>query len=276
MKTRRILFVNSDLAEIERMQQLVRRMGAGVSMASVPSGREALDVLMGAAASQEKPDVIIASSQLPDMSAFELPGIVRKYYSLVNLKFLLLTDRAEPAADDPLEMDGYLLRPLTDDDATAEKLLKLVTPSGKMRLSLLAGTGTALLKQKIMLLTGGWFSAGKIAVGASCALIPGILAVQSLKEGAPHNGNGTAGRNATAMGTTCVPAEEVILPPVEAIVVPVPAQPAVIAAQCEPVPVTTAIAAIDTTVSALFPEPEPVPQEKKSSTGVRPTEQFSR
>jgi CheY-like chemotaxis protein len=185
--SRRIVLINYDPAEIELIQQIINRLSPESSLLTVRSGREALDVLMGSQGMQVKPDLVLASALLPDMSAFELFSIIRKYHSLSNLKFYLLSDRAESmdSSQDPLFVDGYVHRPLSNDKETANKFATLLFPHDKLRLASVGlfaipsgfVNAVAVIKQKLVGLSA--VPATKLAVCASCAIAPCVVAVQS-------------------------------------------------------------------------------------------------
>ncbi len=182
--------MNSEPLEIETMRDVVNRMGGDVELLIAHNGREALDMLMGANPAQGRPNMIVASTLLTDMSAFELFSIVRKYYSLVNLKFLLLTDRASTtdSSNDPFQVDGYLHRPLRADQATVEQLSYYAGGANQTQFALLSGlsfhTGFGSAVKTKLLAIKGMLSATKLlSRGSSIAFVinenPGRFHVSS-------------------------------------------------------------------------------------------------
>jgi CheY-like chemotaxis protein len=100
MTARKILLVNNQAEEVELIQKTIDQFDIPHSLSIAKNAAEALYILMGSSmtASENyfrsrkiRPHAILLTQDLPDMSGLELLGIIRKYYSLKNIKIFLLT-----------------------------------------------------------------------------------------------------------------------------------------------------------------------------------------
>lgn len=195
MKTHGVLLVNFNVEEVESVRKIFKELNLQAALFPVFNGRAALDMLMGSyGPSGVRPDIIMVASQLPDMSSLELLGIIRKYYSLGNIRFYVLADAGEKFEDDPndsLQIGGVLYRPLTADEQTLQVLGSLKTRPEKHRLGLLGALGfppglikgATILKQKLVGMPAAFSGVTKAAMCVSLAIIPGVAAIHSLQKG---------------------------------------------------------------------------------------------
>jgi CheY-like chemotaxis protein len=275
MKSGRILLVNSDPKEVALIKASLESLGLHSSFHWAKDGRAALHVLMGSHGLSEKPNLIIASALLPDMSAFELFSIIRKYHSLIGLKFILLTDRAEYVNPqfDTITVDGYLHRPLKDKRKTKEKLARLFSPDDNLQIAITAviatPTGTSILsvlKQKLTALP--WLMpAAKTVAFAACAVTTAVVVSEGLNED-PQPSFNPAMNEVTTLGATLFESAATInADRPEAVIGEAPA--------LTPATVENETPLFVSEIPLTEPDPEPIIEpdtvvyEKKFSIGVR-------
>ena len=162
-KSKSVLVINSNEAEIEVIRKIFNRIDGNIMVLSVNSGRDALDAIMGGFRGLKKvtltgnpfrPELILIDEELNDMRAFAFLEIIKKYYSLSQIKSYLLAEKINEWQENPhyALVDGFLQRPITDDPQTFEIFNNLV---GKLNQDTIAGTpllglaGASALKGKI-------------------------------------------------------------------------------------------------------------------------------
>jgi CheY-like chemotaxis protein len=192
MTTRKILLINNQAEEVELIQKTLDQSGIPHSLSLAKNASEALYILMGSSitASENyfrsrkiRPHAILLAQDLPDMNGLELLGIIRKYYSLKNIKVFLLTRPGadiDPAIQEQLAITACLtispgaeepvsgferLKSELDTDETSRTFLTLIPLAGNTRRKSLA--------VKSNLLNMGTTSLSKAAIGAAFLLAIG-------------------------------------------------------------------------------------------------------
>lgn len=131
-----ILLVDNAEGNAANIESALREAGMDYTMYVAGSGKNGLSILMGDPyheliapdAVKLKPNLVILSKELGDISALEFLDIVGKYYSLRDRKFLLLSDSltdSERLAYGRSGVSAYLQRPL-DKDQVLKHLKPLV------------------------------------------------------------------------------------------------------------------------------------------------------
>lgn len=211
MKNKTVLLINNNHREGEVIAEILGTMPVVPNLISVENGNEALHTLMGSSVDvdnnvssnkQLRPDIILLDKDLPDMSGYEFLGIVRKYYSLENIKIFVLTSLPTDNLQDLSEkfaIAGYIQRPIENNPATIEnfKLLKAELsndqPSPLFSLLLVKAKFSALvitlkkffLKGKITALKFGTSAGIKIASVLVGLSIIGGAAIYTVNKSVP-------------------------------------------------------------------------------------------
>jgi CheY-like chemotaxis protein len=183
-----ILLINNDYREAEAIRNILGRMIANASLFTVGNGNDALHIIMGGSLYfKGRPDVILLSRNLPDMTACEFLEIMRKYYSLEHIKVFLLsakvTDRDLNLFKN-LGIAGYLQGPFENSPATIAKFkfLKSVLNGSEASTAIFAAMKTkfksglsvlkkSVLKSKVLSLHLGSVTGIKITSCVAAALI---------------------------------------------------------------------------------------------------------
>jgi CheY-like chemotaxis protein len=101
MKTKRILLIADDNSDVEAVREALSGLQVPHTLLIARSGSEALSILMGSSSphmenythtGKVQPHLILLNNELPDMTCLEFMSIMRKYYSLQNIKVHLLSD----------------------------------------------------------------------------------------------------------------------------------------------------------------------------------------
>jgi CheY-like chemotaxis protein len=120
MTTRKILLVNNQAEEVELIQKTLDQSGIPHVLTIARDAAEALYILMGSSVTASenyfrsrkvRPHAILLTQELPDMTGLELLGIIRKYYSLKNIKVFLITRPGaviDPALQEQLAITACL------------------------------------------------------------------------------------------------------------------------------------------------------------------------
>jgi CheY-like chemotaxis protein len=152
MSSKRILLVHHNPEEARELQNNLSRSLADHTIFVSTSGQEALNILMGSSSSHMgnysrsnkiQPDIILLNHELPDMSGIEFLGIMRRYYSLKNIKVFVLVApgyAVETAMLKKLGIEGLLEKPVdfrkTDSPAIAGLMSAMSSDSQKALLTL--------------------------------------------------------------------------------------------------------------------------------------------
>jgi CheY-like chemotaxis protein len=114
MKAKKILLVADDPSDAENVRHALVSLGIPHTLHIVHNGADALATLMGSSSShmenytrtgKVQPDLILLDQTLPDMGCLEFLSIMRKYYSLKNIRVQIL-------AHAPAELDAKLVSSL--------------------------------------------------------------------------------------------------------------------------------------------------------------------
>jgi CheY-like chemotaxis protein len=152
MSPKRILLIHQDPEEAREIQNNLSQSYADHNIFVSTSGKDALYMLMGSSSSHMgnysrsnkiQPDIILLNNELPDMTSVEFLGIMRRYYSLKNIKVFVLVDpgfSVENATLKKLGIEGLLEKPFdikkTDIPAIAGFLAVMTSDNQKALLSL--------------------------------------------------------------------------------------------------------------------------------------------
>jgi CheY-like chemotaxis protein len=134
-KPKRILLVEDDYLDVISVKRALGKLNVEYTLHVAHNGAEALSMLMGSSAEDINlhPDIILLDINMPKMNGIEFLEIIKKYYSLSNIKVFIMTTSSEQydkAAAEKLGISGYILKPLDfetterDESAKAVFLLK--------------------------------------------------------------------------------------------------------------------------------------------------------
>jgi CheY-like chemotaxis protein len=138
MKHKKILLVEDDYLDVTSVKRALSKLNVEHTLLVAHNGVDALSMLMGShdeSKNGEKiqPDVILLDMNMPKMNGLEFLRIIKKYYSLNNIKVFVMTTSAEEydkTEARKLGISGYILKPLDfsntkkDDSAIAIQNLK--------------------------------------------------------------------------------------------------------------------------------------------------------
>jgi CheY-like chemotaxis protein len=138
MKHKKILLVEDDYLDVTSVKRALGKLNVDHTLLVAHNGVDALSMLMGSNetnGSNEKiqPDIILLDMNMPKMNGLEFLRIIKKYYSLNNIKVFVMTTSAEEydkSEAKKLGISGYILKPLDfnnnkkDDSALAIQELK--------------------------------------------------------------------------------------------------------------------------------------------------------
>jgi CheY-like chemotaxis protein len=159
---KKILLINDDRREVENIEKILVTMAVEASLFIVGNGKDALNVLMGSPqdaggysmTKQIRPDIILLDKNLPDMTGHEFMEIMRKYYSLENIKVFLLTDFAgddKQVLSEKFAVTGYLQRPFENNPAAIENFKQLKAELGGSQSYIIFPLGSIQTKSKTFL-----------------------------------------------------------------------------------------------------------------------------
>ena len=112
----RILVVDDEKDVVELLKFLLEKDGYQVTTAF--NGREGL-----AAATEQKPDLVLLDVMMPKKSGFEVCEILRADTAFAHLKIIMLTAKGrdtEQAKGLALGADAYMLKPFATKDLVAK------------------------------------------------------------------------------------------------------------------------------------------------------------
>ena len=120
MKHKKILLVEDDYLDVTSVKRALGKLNIDHTLVVAHNGVDALSMLMGShdqSGSGEKiqPDIILLDLNMPKMNGLEFLRIIKKYYSLNNIKVFVMTTSAEEydkAEARKLGISGYILKPL--------------------------------------------------------------------------------------------------------------------------------------------------------------------
>ena len=114
MRCKKILLVNDNHSEIAEMEAAIGKLNCDHAMYVAQTGKDGIGMLMGSSSihntysrnSKVQADVIFLKKDLTDMSGFEFLSIMRRYYSLKNIKVYLTTNAGESIPADEAKSLG--------------------------------------------------------------------------------------------------------------------------------------------------------------------------
>lgn len=192
MNAKRILVIDDNVKKLDTIHNILDKMRVNYTLHKVENGRDALLTLMGSSKAyveyhtglqKARPDIILLSTNLPDMSGAEFLEIVSKYYSLADIKiFLLAPDGTETnnTAYESFGVAGILKVPINEHELHLSDFKRLRVELGGNPIYMffpsfihLENTGksvfsiikSSLLKIKAVLTPGTYTIGAKILTG---------------------------------------------------------------------------------------------------------------
>jgi CheY-like chemotaxis protein len=138
MKQKKILLIEDDYLDVISVKRSLDKLKIDHTLDVAHNGEDALSILMrgpeGLAEGERiQPDIILLDLNMPKMNGLEFLRIIKKYYSLYNIKVFIMTTSAEEydqVEAKRLGIAGYILKPLDfstkekDESAAATRQLK--------------------------------------------------------------------------------------------------------------------------------------------------------
>lgn len=136
MKHKKILLIEDDYLDVISVKRALAKLNVEHTLYVAHNGVDALSMLMGsneANSDKVQPDIILLDMNMPKMNGLEFLRIIKKYYSLNNIKVFVMTTSAEEydkTESRKLGISGYILKPLDfenkmkDENAAAIAELK--------------------------------------------------------------------------------------------------------------------------------------------------------
>jgi CheY-like chemotaxis protein len=121
MPHKNILLVEDDYLDVISVKRALAKLRVDHTLYVAHNGEDALSILMGSAGSgneKVQPDIILLDLNMPKMNGLEFLNIIKKYYSLSNIKVYVMTTSAEEydkSEAQRLGIAGYILKPLDFD-----------------------------------------------------------------------------------------------------------------------------------------------------------------
>src|SRR3954469_11022391 len=120
MKHKKILLVEDDYLDVTSVKRALSKLNVEHTLLVAHNGVDALSMLMGshdesANGAKVQPDIILLDMNMPKMNGLEFLRIIKKYYSLNNIKVFVMTTSAEEydrVESNRLGISGYILKPL--------------------------------------------------------------------------------------------------------------------------------------------------------------------
>jgi CheY-like chemotaxis protein len=114
MRCKKILLVNDNHHEIAEMEGAIGKINSGHSLYVATTGKDGIGMLMGSSSlhntysrnSKVQADIVFLKKDLGDMSGIEFLSIMRRYYSLKNIKVYLTTNAGDSIAADEAKSLG--------------------------------------------------------------------------------------------------------------------------------------------------------------------------
>src|SRR5687767_7006388 len=98
MKNKKILLVEDDYLDVISVKRALSKLNVAYTMHVAHNGVDALAMLMGSANVENgegdkkvQPDIILLDMNMPKMNGLEFLEIIKKYYSLKNIKVFIMT-----------------------------------------------------------------------------------------------------------------------------------------------------------------------------------------
>jgi CheY-like chemotaxis protein len=147
MKQKKILLVEDDYLDVISVKRALSKLGVEHELHVAHNGVDALAMLMGSASANNtpgekvQPDIILLDMNMPKMNGLEFLEIVKKYYSLRDIKVFVMTTSSEEydkSAAKRLGIAGYILKPLdfgnTSKDETGRAVADLKAELSNVKL----------------------------------------------------------------------------------------------------------------------------------------------
>ena len=118
MKHKRIMLVEDDYLDVISVKRALAKLNIEHTLYVAHNGEDALSMLMGSNevnSDKVQPDIILLDMNMPKMNGLEFLRIIKKYYSLNNIKVFVMTTSAEEydkVESKRLGISGYILKPL--------------------------------------------------------------------------------------------------------------------------------------------------------------------
>jgi CheY-like chemotaxis protein len=138
MRHKKILLIEDDYLDVISVKRALSKLNIDHTLHVAHNGVDALSMLMGSANLQNssegkvQPDIILLDMNMPKMNGLEFLEIIKKYYSLKDIKVYIMTTSAEEydkTAATRLGIAGYILKPLdfnkTSKDETGRAIANL-------------------------------------------------------------------------------------------------------------------------------------------------------
>jgi CheY-like chemotaxis protein len=118
MKHKNIMQVEDDYLDVISVKRALAKLNVEHTLYVAHNGVDALSILMGSNeinSDKVQPDIILLDMNMPKMNGLEFLRIIKKYYSLNNIKVFVMTTSAEEydrVESKKLGISGYILKPL--------------------------------------------------------------------------------------------------------------------------------------------------------------------
>jgi CheY-like chemotaxis protein len=123
MRHKNILLIEDDYLDVISVKRALAKLKVDHTLHVAHNGVDALAILMGSGTKSTEnqkvhPDIILLDLNMPKMNGLEFLNIIKKYYSLSNIKVFVMTTSAEEydkTEAQRLGISGYILKPLDFD-----------------------------------------------------------------------------------------------------------------------------------------------------------------
>jgi CheY-like chemotaxis protein len=123
MPSKTILLVEDDYLDVTSVKRALAKLRVEHDLLVAHNGEDALSMLMGSTNEKGErhrihPDIILLDLNMPKMNGLEFLDIIKKYYSLSNIKVFVMTTSSEEfdrSEAQRLGISGYILKPLDFD-----------------------------------------------------------------------------------------------------------------------------------------------------------------
>ncbi len=118
---KKILLVEDDYLDVISVKRALGKLNVEHNLLVAHNGEDALSILMGSTQNDDdtservQPDIILLDMNMPKMNGLEFLRIIKKYYSLNNIKVFVMTTSSEEYDKNEahrLGISGYILKPL--------------------------------------------------------------------------------------------------------------------------------------------------------------------
>ena len=135
MQHKNILLIEDDYLDVTSVKRALAKLKVDHTLHVAHNGVDALSILMGSnpatgAAQKIQPDVILLDINMPKMNGLEFLNIIKKYYSLSNIKVFVMTTSAEEYDRNEAQrmgISGYILKPLDFEKPRHDESVKAIS-----------------------------------------------------------------------------------------------------------------------------------------------------